>query len=349
MKTSITIAALCCLLALGLSGCRNPDVVSANIYLFQQNDPDRAMAQLEKALQANPNDAEAHYLLGQVYVRKKLYPDMLKEFDSSLAIKNKFKSKIDSTKNKIFFSLYNSAVNDFNNSKLDRAIEDLKVAVMIEPQDQQGWALLGKSLIRNTQQDEAITALSKAVELDPNFEVISDHVLLMQIYYEQGQLEEALNAATEILRFDESNIDAVKVSAFCYNALGQTEKALEYYENLLQDQPDDADLVFNLGLLYEDMGQYDEAVSYLMKAFELNPTDLEAVLHCAQVFLEIKNDNMKAVECYEKALEIDPDNVGILNNLGVALIRAGEELDDQELINRGTAAIQRAASLKEGN
>jgi tetratricopeptide (TPR) repeat protein len=349
MKTSITIAALCCLLALGLSGCRNPDVVSANIYLFQQNDPDRAKEQLEKALLANPNDAEAHYLLGQVYSRKKMYPDMLNEFDASLAIKNKFKSKIDSTKNKIFFDLYNNAVNKFNNDNMDQAIEDLKIAVMIEPQDQQGWALLGKSYVRNTKFEDAIASLGKAVELDPNFEMLEDHVLLMQIYYEQGQYEEALNSATEILRFDESNTDAVKVSAFCYNALGQTEKALGYYEDLLQEQPDDADLVFNLGLLYEEMEQYDKAIANFMKAFELNPTDIEAILHCAQVYLEIKQDNVKAVECYEKALEINPDNPGILNNLGIALIRAGEELDDQEMINRGTSTIERAASLKEGN
>ncbi len=346
MKTLITILALCCFVAISFIGCRHPSVVEASIALNQQNDVNRAQEQLEIALADNPNDFEAHYMMGQVYARKKMYPEMLAEFDKSLAVKTKYKTKIDSIKNKHFFNLYNGAVNYFNNNKLDRAIKDLKMAVLITPDDQQGWALLGKSHVRNEKTAEAIVALEKATEFDPNFEAITDRILLLQLYYEEDRFEEALSAATEVLRYDDANIDAVKIAAFCYNALDQKEKALEYYENLLKDQPDDADLVFNLGLLYEQMERYDEAIQLFERAFELNPTDLEAILHCAQVYLEVKEDNLKALECYEKALEIQPDNPGVLNNYGIALIRAGEQTDDQSLITRGAEVIKRASEIK---
>ncbi len=347
MKKLIPIIIACILIAMGLSSCRNPDVVSAGIYFYQQNNADKAEELLVNSLKTNPNDFEAHYMLGQVYAHKKKYPEMISEFDASLAIKSKYQAKIDSTKEKHFFNLYNGAVENFNKGVLDKTIDQLNTALLIEPGDQQGWALLGKSYIRNQNHDEALLALEKAVELDPELEAINDHVLLMQIHYENEDYDKALDISANVLERDPKNIDAVKIAAFCYNAIGETDKALEYYQNLLIEEPDDPDLVFNMGILYEQMEKYDEAIELFIRAFELNPQDFEAILHCAQVFLDIKGDNLKAVECYEKALEIEPDNAGVLNNYGIALIRAGEQNEDQSLITRGTEAIKRATELRE--
>lgn len=348
MKTITVIFALVGLVALGLNGCQSMYVTSAKVYL-QQNDLESAREQLELGLKENPNDAEAHFLLGKIYAQRREYSEMLSEFNMALSISEKNKDEIESVKKKHFRDLYNGAVEDFNSGKLDKAITELQNAVMLEPDDQAGWALLGKSYVRQEQNEEAIAALEKAVSLDPKFEQVEDRVLLMEIYYNTEHYEEALNSATEILRQDPANKDAIRISAFCYNALGQTEKALEYYQDILKDQPDDPDLNFNLGLLYEKMARYDDAVAQFDKTIQLNPEDLEAILHCAQLYLEMKGDNLKAIEYYKMGLEVDPDNAGILNNLGVAQIRAGEEMDDQNLINEGTASIKRAAELKGQN
>ncbi len=346
MKTILSVTAFCCLLALSLSGCRNPDVVSASIYLYQQNDVEKAERYLKSALQTNPNDAEAHYMLGQVYARKKMYPEMLEEFSASLNIKEKYKSKIDSTKKKIFLGLYNGAVEQFNNGNYPKAIDKLKDAVLIDPGDREGWSLLGKAYVRNDQLDEAVFALEKAVALDPNYENVNDHVLLMQLYYEQGEVDKALNGTMEILSKDPTNSDAVKVAAFCYNEKGQTEKALEYYRGMIENEPDNPDLIFNLGLLYEEIEQYDKAAEQFEKVVQLSPQDEEAMLQAAKVYLEFTEDFDKAVEKYRMALALDPQNAGIMNNLGIALIRLGEKKDDQSLIDEGTEYIRRAAELR---
>jgi tetratricopeptide (TPR) repeat protein len=346
MKTIISVTAFCCLLAISMSGCRNPDVVSASIYLYQQNDVEKAQRYLEAAFQTNPNVAEAHYMLGQVYARKKMFPEMLEEFNTSLSIKEKYKSKIDSTKKKLFLGLYNGAVEHFNNGRYPRAIENLQNAVLIDPADREGWSLLGKAYVRNDQLDDAVSAMEKAVALDTNYEALNDHVLLMQLYYEQKEIDKALATAMDILERDPTNSDAVKVAAFCYNEKGQTEKALEYYRGMIENEPDNPDLIFNLGLLYEEIQQYDKAVEQFEKVTELNPLDEEAMLQAAKVYLEFLEDYEKAVEKYQQALDLDPENPGIMNNLGIALIRLGEQKDDQSLIDKGTSYIRRAAELR---
>lgn len=348
MKTIIMVLGIVGLLVLGLMGCQSTYVTSAKIYL-QQNDLNNAQVQLEAGLAANPNDAQAHYLLGQVYSKRKKYPEMISEFDACMALTNKYKSEIDNIKARHSRDLYNNGVENFNAGKSDKAIQQLKMATVVDPEDQEGWALLGKAYIKTERVPEAIAALEKAAELDPTYQKMDNRVLLMEIYYNEDRIEEALNLSMEILRQDPKNKEAIKVAAFCYNQLDQTEKAFEYYQKVMKDNPDDPDMIFNLGIIYEGMEQYEEAAAQFLRTFELNPQDEIAIKKCGLIHLEVLKDNQKAVECYKMALESFPDHPDFMNNLGVALIRAGQDADDQSLITEGTEYIKKAAELRQAN
>lgn len=361
MKAVVAMLALGCLVAASLTGCSNSQITSAKIYLYQQNNLEAAKQQLEEALRINPKDAEAHYLLGEVYSREKQFPEMLQEFDVALTVSQKHKADIEKTKERHFRELFNGAVDNFNNQKSDSAaIEQLKLAMLISPGDREGWSLLAKFYIRASRYDEAHVALQRAIALDPQFQSLDERILLMEMNYNNGKIPEALNNAEELLRKDSANKDAIRVAAFCYNNLAMQEtdqtkraalqtKALDYYQKVLQNTPDDPDLIFNLGLLYEAMERYDEAIAQFDRAYALNPKDLEAVLHSGQIYLNKKNDNQKAIEAYKKALEIDPNKAGIWNNLGIAQIRAGEKANDEALIKEGTASLKKAEELRGKN
>jgi len=356
MKSAITFLLMCCLGAALLAGCQSVYVTSAKVYI-QQNDLENAKKQLQEGLRTNPKDAEAHYLLGSIYAQEKQYPEMLQEYDASLALNPKHKADIEKIKEKHFRELFNSAVEKFNNKQPEEAITLLDQAVTISPGDRDAWALLAKSQIRIKQYDQSKTSLQKAIALDPQYSSYEERVLLMEMLYNESKQMEALNLAEDILQKDPSNRDATRVAAFCYNYLAMQEadgskkaalqaKALDYYQKVLQGQPDDSDLVFNLGLLYEAMERYDEAIAQYERAWTLNPKDLEALLHEAQIYLDRKNDNLKAIEFYKRGLELEPNNAGIWNNLGVALIRAGEKANDEALIKEGTTALKKAEELR---
>jgi tetratricopeptide (TPR) repeat protein len=348
MKTLITVFGIVGLLALGLTGCQSTYVTSAKIYL-QQNDLKNAQEQLEQGLKTNPNDAQAHYLLGQVYSKQKKFPEMIAEFDAAMALSDKFTADIEKMKAKHSRELYNSGVENFNAGNHEKAIKQLEMATVVDPDDQEGWALLGKAYIRSEMVEEAVDALEKAAELDPTYEKVDDRTLLMEIYYNEDRVQEALNLAMEIIRQDPKNREAIKVAAFCYNQQGQTEKAFEYYQEIMRDNPDDPDLIFNYGLLFEAMEQYEEAAAQFERTYQLNPQDEIAYKKCGLIHLEMLKNNQKAVECYRLALENIPDSPDFMNNLGIALIRAGQDADDQALIDEGTEHIKQAAELRQTN
>ncbi len=359
MKNAMIILALCALTAGIFLGCQSVYLTSAKVYI-QQNDLENARLQLEEGLKQNPNDAEVHFLLGEIYSRQKQYPEMLREYDATLALNQKHKAEIEKTKEKHFRDLYNSAVENFNNKQSEQAIEKLKYAILINPQDREGWSLLGKSYVRLQQFDTATEAFNKAIALDPNYESLGDRVLLMQMYYNNKNNDEALKLAEVIMRKDPANIDAIRVGAFCNNERAVQEsdpvkklefqnQAISFFKKVLETQPDNPDMHFNLGELYRAMERYDEAISEYELTFALNVKDTEAISRAAFLYLEMKKNNPRAIELYKKAVEIDPQNGSYWTNLGVAQIQEGTSTNSKELLEEGKKSLEKGKGLSSQN
>lgn len=350
---------LAALIAVAATGCRSVYVTSARVYM-QQNELDQAKEQLKLGLEQNPKDAEAHYLLGEIYSQELNYPEMLKEFETSLALNQKHAKDVEGYKDKHFKNLYNQAVESFNNKKYEEAITNLQSATLIRPEAKEAWSLLGKAYVSQKDYPSALESLKKAIAADPKFERLDDRILLMDIYYNTTQLEQALNAAEEILRKDPAQSDAIRVAAFCYNQLALKEpdattksalqnKALGYYEKVMVTQPDNPDMIYNLGLLYEAMGRDEEALNQFVKTIEKNPQDMEAIKHIAMIYHEKEKDYLKAIEYYKMALNLEPNNVGVWTNLAIAQFKAASEAKDEatrkKLNDESTASYKKVKEL----
>ena len=116
---------------------------------------------------------------------------------------------------------------------------------------------------------------------------------------------------------DDNYADAVKAS----------EKALEY-------NPDNVDLRRYVAGCYYQMEEYDKAIaSYEETLSMVDSTELvlraEIITGLGDIYSQIK-DTVKAIECYERALELDPLNSGALNNYAYFLAQRGEDLDRAE-------------------
>ena len=116
---------------------------------------------------------------------------------------------------------------------------------------------------------------------------------------------------------DDNYADAVKAS----------EKALEY-------NPDNVDLRRYVAGCYYQMEEYDKAIASYMETLSMvDSTELvlraEIITGLGDIYSQIK-DTVKAIECYERALELDPLNSGALNNYAYFLAQRGEDLDRAE-------------------
>ena len=99
MKIRLTVFALIGLVVLLLLACQSKQVISAKVYL-EQEEWDKAIEQLEQAVQLYPTDAEAYYLLGKAYANQGEREKMNEVFDQSLKLSPKFKQQIKAIREK---------------------------------------------------------------------------------------------------------------------------------------------------------------------------------------------------------------------------------------------------------
>lgn len=147
----------------------------------------------------------------------------------------------------------------------DTAAYHLEEAVTIKPDNQKTWKTLGQLYIKNKQNNQAIEAFSKALELDTKDPEIL--LFLAQAYRVAGEIQEALDC---IQKSQDMNVEP--------------EKAM-----LLR------------GEISRDLGNLNDAVDYSKRAIKANPNYLDAYIFLVQV-LRIAGKSNEAIATIESAI-----------------------------------------------
>jgi superkiller protein 3 len=129
------------------------------------------------------------------------------------------------------------------------AVEPLKQAIRLDPNDPAAYTKLGSAYAALEQYKEAVTVLTMATTIKPDAEAYSR---LGYAYTNLKKYNDALKAfkqALEVTRNQAMSVNGEKTSGF----------------------PTIEDIHYNLGLGYQNVGRYDEAIKELKKVIALNP------------------------------------------------------------------------------
>ena len=98
---------------------------------------------------------------------------------------------------------------------------------------------------------------------------------------------------------------------------------------------------FNLGVCFYNQRETLKAIQAYQKAIELNPTYIEAYNNLGIIYQEL-GDFGRALETYQKATEINPQYEKAYNNLGILLLFKGR-------LEEATEAFQKALAINPNN
>jgi len=368
----VTLSLLVLFLVFMLFGCRSKEVESALIYI-NQDDWDKAIEQLELAIQVNPTDIEAHVFLGEGYGRRGEYQKMNEHFDTAMKLMDapgksnqKFIDKINFERDKVWRQSFNKGVQNVKDEKLADAAVNFNNCILIDPERPEAYRNMAYVDEKTDNLESAIKNYEEVIRLDPKDEEALSYA--GRLYMRTEQFEKTIELMDKILEIDSLNVDAIAQKAMAYDYLGQTDKAFEAYEQALQKDPDNPDLFFNLGRLYFMKEDYDRAIEHFKKVIEKNPDDAEANVNIGNAYLSLAQNVLRkeremdseelekipvkqiqekkeqekqyykeAIPYLEKAVEISPDNSGIWYNLGVAYTNIGMEEKGKEAFDRAEA------------
>ena len=359
-KFAILFVAILCFSSMLFLACQTKEVTSAKVYI-QQDNWDKAIEQLEKAVTLYPGDAEAHYLLGEGYGNQGNWAKMNEMFDKSLAIGPAFEPQIKSVREKYWVTTFNSGVNRINGEDTEGALKQFKTCLQIDPKRAEAYKNLAFTYMRLDSLQEAKATYIKFLEIEPT-NVVTIHALA-NLNFQLKKYDEVVELETKVLELNPQDSDAVANLALAYDFLGEKEKAMATYEKAIKDSPDDKDLVFNLARLHYVNGEYDKAVSLFQKVIAIDPEDFDSNLNVGNAYLQMADEYRKSLvkreeagedvsqadldklkEYYrqsipymEKASEKKPENANIWNNLGVAYIQAGNAVKGKECFDKAEA------------
>jgi tetratricopeptide (TPR) repeat protein/spermidine synthase len=210
---------------------------------------------------------------------------------------------------------------------------------------------LGDFYLRLKNQEKAIQAYQKAIQIDSN--QFNPHLQLALLYQntgdfkeaeailvklinksssnqkttalfhladlqrERGRLEEAARIYQEVLVLDPNHFLAHNNLGNIYQATGNMEGALQAYKVAIQIQPTFFEAYLNLGAVSQRMGRLDQAYQAYQTAIGLNPTDPSGYYNLGFLLKEQGNVE-KAVDFFNQFITLAQGNVLFANQLQIA-------------------------------
>ncbi len=147
-------------------------------WLMRNQDCPKAIPILRKALELDPASSGTHFLLGKCLLTTEQYAAAIPELENLIA---KVPNAVEAHS---FLELAYAQTNH-----LAEAIRECKVVLGYDPEDLGSYMILGQSLARSGDLQAGLTALNKAVTLQPEMPVA--HLWLADIYDQMGRKEDA--------------------------------------------------------------------------------------------------------------------------------------------------------------
>jgi tetratricopeptide (TPR) repeat protein len=172
-----------------------------------------------------------------------------------------------------------------------------------KPENAWGHYMLALSAWKSGDPAKAEGAFETALSIDPRH--VKSYVNLGRVLLEQKRNDEALAKLTRAADIDPESIEVQRLLGRTYLALGRIDEAEDAYRRAIELNELDAWSMNNLGLLLLDSGRADEAVPLLEKAVELRK-EVPAFHNNLGMALEHAGRFGDAAAAYGAALALDP-------------------------------------------
>ncbi len=241
-----------------------------------------AVLQAQDIIKRDPNNLEAHKLLGRIYLRS--LGDMPGNGNGSenvlkLAIEQ-YEEIVKIEPNNVDDHLLLGRLYRLNND-LQKAEDELKTAVKLDPSSEEAVTTLALLYTDEGDSAHALQVLSSVPDTGRSAKLYS---ALGATYEQRKDYKSAIDAYKHAIRLDRDNLDAIRGLAENLLNDGQVDAALDQYKVIADANPEDAQTYLRISEIYRRQGKYDEALDSLKKAQAMVPDALEVPYNIAVVY-----------------------------------------------------------------
>ncbi len=268
-------------------------------------DPEQQLIDLDQALQYDPDNELALQLRGNLYLERD-------QTDAAIA---DFRKLAESQGNNPL-TLLMLAEKLVTAEKFDEARKVVDQAIDVNPDIPAAYLIRGQINLAQEKDEAAVEDVSRAIELDPrNLEALR---IRANALYSLKKYDDALADVEKILVFQPQSVNAIYLRSFIYAAMENYEPAIEDMQFLVAGIPDEPMFKNSLAMLYNSADKPRKAIRLYNELLEDDPDDRSALRGRGDARLST-GEHQLAVEDYERAMELDAEDDGVLNNLAWVL------------------------------
>ena len=202
----------------------------------------------------------------------------------------------------ILFNILGALLSSKNN--LDKAIDNYKKAIAINPNYAQAYNNLGIALQKLNKINEAVENYKKAIGIKNNFAEAYNN--LGNALHGLMELKKALSCYEKAIKIKPNYFEAINSLGTVYDSLGNRDKAIFYFQKATKVNSEFSDAYNNLGIIYNDISKHDESLLSYKKAIELNPNNEQYYNNLGNLLSDLgKYDD--ASTAFNEAIKIKPD------------------------------------------
>ncbi len=309
-----------------------------------------AVLEAQDIIKRDPNNLEAHKLLGRIYLRS------LGDMPGGNGSDNVLKLAIEQYEQ--ICKIEPDSVDDHLllgrlyrlNNDLQKAEAELKTAIKLDPGSEEAVTTLAMLYTDEGDTQHALSVLSSVPDASRSAKLYS---ALGAAYEQRKDYKNAIDSYKHAIVLDRDNLDAIRGLAENLMNDGQLEAALEQYKVIVDSNPEDAQSYLQLAEIYRRQGKYDQALENLKKADTLAPDSAGVPYNMAAVYqaqgryddaIKLLQDLLKKTDKSDSSLS-SADR----NNRALFLERLGMIYREQENYTAAVETFRKMLVLGEDN
>ena len=266
---------------------------------------DRAVAEIQKAMQSGADRAEGLALLGDVFLRKGAHGEALDRYRQARQIDATSKAAL-AGEVRAFVLLGRGA----------QAIELAEALALVAPDDVDALLLVARARSDAGSPDRAMEALDAARRLAPARADVLKHV--GDVARSMADHPRAIEAYRQAVLLDVDFVAARLDLATLYTTHGAAEDAENELLAALTSLPTSVEAALQLAALRRSLRRADETIELLVTVLQRDPWNLDALASLGEsLFLSGRREDARLA--FARVLRFDPEHVGALYFDGVLL------------------------------
>jgi tetratricopeptide (TPR) repeat protein len=297
-----------------------------------QEDTEKQLADIRLAKETDPQNLEIQRMLAQLLFEQSQFTE------AADAIREMLKQEGENAE--LHLALAEALANIEGQD--EEAMQEIDRALQIQPQLPQAYLLRSRMHVNKNDIEAAIADASEALKIDAND--VAARLYRAELHLFRDEIPAARADIEEVLRQRPGLVLGILMRSRLNAAEKKYEEAIRDMEMLVQNDPLNTDYRLQLAAFYTADDRPRKAISVLGEVIENDENNWRALRSRADARLAI-GEHAKAIDDYNKALEINPEESGILNNLSWVLSTSPE--DDLRNGGRALELAKKAAELTE--